>query len=103
MGWWRIDNVERGQIDFERVLKEKSERPYSANVRPGADDPSAMYNGDGPADVMGDALRRIAEMYKEVWGRGPKADELHACVNFCANPWINDEGVFEPWNDPRKR
>jgi len=91
MGWWKIRDIESGRID-----------PRGHEIKEMADVNSALYNGDGPADVMGPAIRKIADMYRESWGRGPKIEELHACLNFCANPWVN-EGVFEPWNEPKEK
>jgi hypothetical protein len=91
MGWWKIENVKTGRHDH-----------HGHEIKKLEDLNASLYNGDGPADAMGDTLRRIAEMYRESFGRGPKLDELHACVNFCANPWANDEGVFEPWVEPEK-
>jgi hypothetical protein len=93
MGWWKIRNVETGQIDFKGV-EVKADAPVEEQLQ------GQLYNGDGPADVMGDAIRKIAAMYRESFGRGPKADELHACLNFCTNPYLSAESEFEPWNDP---
>lgn len=71
MGWWNIKDVKTGQIDPAFV----SPRP---TVR--------LVNGDGPADAMGVALDRIAEMYREAWDRDPLIDELQAVFNFVVGP-----------------
>ena len=70
MGWWKIDSVERGQI---------------VNAVPGRDSADAMYNGDGPADLMGSALRKIDAQYVAAWGRSAKAEELREVFDFCLN------------------
>lgn len=41
-----------------------------------------LYGGDGPADVMGQALQDITEMYLEAWGRLPYPAELEGIWNF---------------------
>lgn len=95
MGWWKIKSVERGQIDWD------ASKNGMANQVPGRDDPNALYNGDGPADEMGEALARIARLYKKTWGRWPKLDELQACFNFVTGP-ARDEGDTYVPNKERK-
>ena len=75
MSWWKIDSVENGQVD-----------PKGHEIKEVTDVGSKLYNGDGPADVMGAALDTIAEMYVEAWGRPPKLDELRAVFNFVTGP-----------------
>ena len=70
MGWWKIDSDEHGQI---------------VNAVPGRDSVDAMYNGDGPADLMGSVLRKIDAQYVAAWGRSAQADELREVFNFCLN------------------
>jgi len=70
MGWWKIDSDEHGQI---------------VNAVPGRDSADAMYNGDGPADLMGSALRKIDAQYVAAWGRSAKAEELREVFDFCLN------------------
>lgn len=82
MGWWKIDSVETGQIDCSHKCPTN---PQLTNAVPGQETEDAMYNGDGPADVMGDALRDIDKQYKDAWGRSAKPDELRAVFNFCFN------------------
>jgi len=94
MGWWQIDSVEYGQIDWE------VKRPGRTlvNALPGEDSSKAMYNGDGPADVMGSAVDEIIQLYMDAWGRPPCKDELLAVFNFCVNPLYDEDGewVGEP-------
>ena len=82
MGWWKIDSVERGQIDYSHKCPTN---PQMVNAVPGRESVDAMYNGDGPADLMGSVLRKIDAQYVAAWGRSAKADELRAVFNFCLN------------------
>jgi len=79
MGWWKIKNVETGQIDFDQSPT----------------DEKILYNGDGPADIMGPALDTIADMYREAWGRDPKLDELQAVFNFVTGADARESGIFK--------
>lgn len=38
--------------------------------------------GDGPADILGDALAKIDDEFMREWGRTPTADELKAGLLF---------------------
>lgn len=80
MGWWQIINVESGMIDWDVKREGKA-----INAIPGKHDKDQLYNGDGPADVMGPALDKINELYIKAWGRPAKREELQAVFNFCAN------------------
>ena len=82
MGWWKIDSVERGQIDCSHKCPTN---PQLVNAVPGREAEDAMYNGDGPADLMGPVLRKIDAQYVAAWGRPAKPDELRAVFNFCLN------------------
>jgi hypothetical protein len=83
MGWWKINDVERGQS--AKMHRSETE--------------TDLYNGDGPADEMGECLDSIAREYMAAFGRWPKLDELQACFNFVTNP--RKEGdTYVPW---RKR
>lgn len=94
MGWWKINNVAEGRIDFDAAKKRIVGTPACANALPGTDDPNMLYNGDGPADVMEPALDKIAYLYKEAWGRYPSRGELLGVFNFCANTRIDPEDDF---------
>jgi len=76
MGWWKIDNIETGGIDWENwdgtVLNVTKD-----NIT------NELVNGDGPADIMGDALEQIRKEYKNYWNREPTLNELQAVFNFC--------------------
>ena len=80
-GWWKIDNIETGQIDQSQPDKKKE----IINVIPGKDSSKELYNGDGPADIMDGALDRIAKEYREQWEKEPELDEIKAVFNFCFN------------------
>ena len=82
MGWWKIDSVERGQIDCSHKCPTN---PQLVNAVPGREAEDAMYNGDGPADLMEPVLRKIDAQYVAAWGRPAKPDELRAVFNFCLN------------------
>ena len=41
-----------------------------------------MVWGDGPADIMGDAVAQITVEYEKEWGRKPSREELHAGLDF---------------------
>ena len=81
MGWWKINSVEKGGIACD--TKEGQE----------------LYNGDGPADLMGEALDKIAHEYQISFGRYPKREELLACFNFCSNPFVKEDGSYVPFKD----
>lgn len=80
MGWWKIKDVETGQIDFEAKTAART-----ANAIPGKEDADCLFNGDGPADIMSGALHKIRGQYEQAWGRPAKKEELTACFNFCCN------------------
>jgi hypothetical protein len=85
MGWWRIRNVESGQVDATHTCPTN---PKFVNAVPGAEtEENQLYNGDGPADTMGDAIQKIAKMYIDAWGRPPRVEELEAVFNFVFNPY----------------
>ena len=86
MGWWKSDGPETGCIAGQLPSGHPGEdTPEFRNAIPGRDSPDDCYNGDGPADVMGNALAEISALYKKHWARPAKADELRACFNFCLN------------------
>lgn len=62
MGWWSISDSDGG------ISAEKTE----------------LYNGDGPADILGDALDKVIIEYKRDIGREPYKQELVAAFNFVA-------------------
>jgi len=80
MGWWKIKDVETGRIDFDNKCPLKSQL---VNAIPKHNDDFNLYNGDGPADLMDDALYKISKQYEDAWGRPAKHDELLAVFNFC--------------------
>lgn len=82
MGWWKAD-LKTGQISNEKPSNHKD--GDFLNAIPGRDKEKDIYNGDEPADVMGDALVKISKAYKKSWKRPAKKEELIACFNFCLN------------------
>lgn len=84
MGWWKINSVETGGIDWDGSTL--------ANKIPGQDTPDGLYNGDEPADIMGEALHEISKVYQKAWGRPAKEEELTACFNFCKNGMLPKGG-----------
>jgi len=83
MGWWEIKDVETGQINFDH--KQHLTNSNVVNAIPGNEKTDSLYNGDGPADLMGPVLRSISKQYEKAWGRPAKKDELTAVFNFCCN------------------
>ena len=82
MGWWKIKDVKTGQVDFDHKCPTNEK---FANAVPGKEAEDALYNGDGPADLMGPILRKISKQYEEAWRRPAKKEELRAAFNFCLN------------------
>jgi hypothetical protein len=64
MGWWAITGPDGGLLT--RGL------------------PTGMYNGDGPADILEPALKKVIEEYQVEWGRKPFLEEVQAALNFVA-------------------
>lgn len=63
MGWWSISRNGGGGISTEKT---------------------EMYNGDGPADILGVAVEKVVKEYEVAWGRKPYKEELEEAVNFVA-------------------
>jgi len=88
MGWWKIKDIETGMVDFDHKCPTN---PQLTNAVPGHEEvdeignPKDLFNGDGPADLMGPILRKISKQYDEAWGRPAKKEELTAVFNFCCN------------------
>lgn len=82
MGWWKVDNIKTGQVDFDHKCPTN---PQFTNAIPGQEKEDALYNGDGPADLMGATLRKISTLYENAWKRPAKKEELTAVFNFCCN------------------
>lgn len=86
MGWWKVDNVDTGQIACSLPSGHPGKDKGSLiNAIPGRDTPDDLYNGDQPADIMGAALKRIDEVFTKCWHRPVKHDEIRACFNFVFN------------------
>jgi hypothetical protein len=85
-GWWAIDSPETGQIDWNQP-----EKQGFINAIPGSKDKLKLVNGDGPADVMDAALRKIKELYIMSWKREPAYDDYKAVFNFCTGAMRREE------------
>ena len=72
-GWWRITPENPGV----NLVPGKP-----ANACPGGDPVSEQYNGDGPADVMGNTFANINQQYMDSWGRPAKSEEMKAVFDF---------------------
>lgn len=69
MGWWQISSIDSGQM------------AYIHGVDPGLAG-EHLITGDGPADIMGSAAEKVAELYEKTYGRKPKRREMVATLNF---------------------
>lgn len=81
MGWWKM-NPKTGGI----ACSPPSDMPDDSkviNAIPGRDKMEDHYGGDQPADIMGEALRKIAACWQETWGRPPCIKELDGVFAFC--------------------
>jgi 2'-5' RNA ligase len=84
-GWWAITPGNPG-INVPPV-----DKGGLMNAIPGVDPSDARYNGDGPADHMDGALKRIDLEYLMEWGRPVTKEELRAVFDFCSGP-IQEDG-----------
>ncbi|GAF77780.1 unnamed protein product [marine sediment metagenome] len=82
-GWWKIKDIESGQTDWNQPDKQEG----IINSIPGEDTPKELYNGDGPADIMDEAINKITKEYQKAWNRDPEPEEIKAVFNFCFNGW----------------
>ena len=89
MGWWKVTDVATGQISCDLPSGHPGKDTDSpVNAVPGRDSPDDYYNGDGPADALGAAMKSIDKQFLEQWGRLPFPPEMRACLNFCFNGWL---------------
>lgn len=80
MGWWKIRSVDSGGIDWDW---KKGNR--LVNAIPGSDSPDFYYNGDGPADILGLAVRRIeVEFAEELKLKPTREDFVYLFLDFPA-------------------
>ena len=92
-GWWAI-TPEGGQVP-PPVDKGKL-----MNAVPGIDGADqALYNGDWPADIMGDALDHVDLAYRKTWGRPPNPEELQSVFKFVSHPVIDGIYKVNQWVD----
>lgn len=82
-GWWRIKGPDSpGGLDIKPLV----DKGDLLNAIPGIDPGDlALYNGDGPADVMDEALAKIDLLYRAAWGRRVDHAEAQAVFNFCSS------------------
>lgn len=70
MGWWHAG--ESGGIAGLQNADAEDEGPLV---------------GDGPADVLGDALQEVIQCYRRGLGRSPTVEELDLCWKFVTGPY----------------
>ena len=93
MGWWKIASVGTGQISCQLPSGHTGSGPR--NAVSGRDTPDDLYNGDEPADIMGDALKRIDSAFSRYWGRSAKADELRVAIHEYGSGFSIDNFIVE--------
>ena len=69
MGWWKISLSGSGGFSLEDTESEGED----------------LYNGDGPADILGAALDEVIQDYQNSWGREPYKEELESAFKFVAD------------------
>ena len=99
-GWWAIDSPDTGRIDWGQKTED---RDGLINALPDVDPAEKLYNGDWPADLMGETLSKVDLAYRASWGRPAKYDELKAVFNFCTGPMRDaetpDDHIENKWVD----
>ncbi|OYT14602.1 MAG: hypothetical protein B7C24_17405 [Bacteroidetes bacterium 4572_77] len=81
MGWWKITDIKTGSIDWDFAGKNVG----NINALP-ENTTNELVTGDGPANIMEDAIYKIRKEYKAYWKREPTKSELQAVLNFVTNP-----------------
>ena len=61
MGWWSITDKNGGISPYGNI---------------------GLCNGDGPADILDNAIKEVIKEYEEAFGRKPYIQELQAAWNF---------------------
>jgi len=87
-GWWAF---EPGNPKY----------PLSGNANPTEEDMlKGYFLGDGPADLMGDALSNVDLDYRLSWGRPAKLEEIEELIRFVMGPSRDDKIMNEnEWID----
>lgn len=75
MGWWSITDKNGGISPFGNI---------------------GLCNGDGPADIIDNAIKEVIKEYEEAHGRKPYIQELQAVWNFCTRLVLEDELEHAP-------
>ena len=75
MGWWSITDKNGGISSFGNI---------------------GLYNGDGPADIIDNAIKEVIKEYEEELGRKPYTQEVQAVWNFCTRTVLEDELEHAP-------
>ena len=91
-GWWAIKPGGPG------IHPPPVDKGGLMNAIPGTDPGNAaLYNGDGPADMMQAVLDDIDLEYRRAWGRPAKLEEIKAVFEFVFHPkvmplnkWVED-------------
>lgn len=102
-GWWRIKGPNNpGGLNTKPLV----DKGGLLNAIPGVDPGNlALYNGDGPADLMDGVLNDIDLLYRAAWGRRMKHEEAQAVFNFCSNilkpdpAGVADKYIINEWVD----
>jgi len=87
-GWWAIQPGKPG------INPPPVDKGGLMNAIPGTDpNEGALYGGDRPADILGDAMRDVDREYLLAWGRPATRTELEEAWNFVMGP-ILEGGSF---------
>lgn len=81
MGWWEIKDVESGALNVPKII-EREKLNEGPDAKPPAYTPEMLLNGDEPADMLGEVLRKLDDLYKQHWDRPIKEAEARAAWNF---------------------
>jgi hypothetical protein len=93
-GWWAISPGGKGGIECPPPV----DKGGLMNAVPGTDPGhGAMYNGDGPADMMGPLLDDLNLVYWMAWGRPAHPEELRAVFEFCVRPVESGDWTLTEW------
>lgn len=92
MAWWKIEG-KSGQIDWDA-------KPGLINAIPGQDTPENYYNGDRPADIMGNFLAIILRKFHYLTLEEIKAFILHETVPERCKRLVDDLNSIriDSWN-----
>lgn len=87
-GWWPA--TDSGRINWQRPAPRAT--PF-INVAPG--EQRGPVVGDWPADILSEALDKVAAAYQHDHGRPPTHEELLRCWRFVTNPIAEGTRVWD--------